>query len=158
MLFEREHDGRFRPPESYPRDALTTFNTHDLAKPSRLAVGYDLRIKRQIGIDPGESDDARHWAQQKLRDILHERAHAFAADDFAAVAAFLAATPSRLVVVALDDILGVVEQINIPGTVDQHPNWRRKLPVALEELDRHAGLRGVADAFAQAGRGFSLET
>ena len=75
-------------------------------------------------------------------------------DDIAGVAAFLAATPSRLVVLALDDILDVRDQINIPGTVEQHPNWRRKLPVALDDLAAHDGLRRVADAFAQAGRSF----
>ena len=45
--------------------------------------------------------------------------------------------------VALDDILGVLDQTNIPGTVEQHPNWRRKLPVALEDIDGNEGLRRV---------------
>jgi 4-alpha-glucanotransferase len=57
------------------------------------------------------------------------------------------------VTVALDDILGVVEQVNIPGTVDQHPNWRRKLPVDVEDLAIHDGLQKVAQIFAKAGRG-----
>ena len=32
----------------------------------------------------------------------------------------------------LEDVLGVVEQVNVPGTIDEHPNWRRRLPVSLE--------------------------
>ena len=52
---------------------------------------------------------------------------------------------SRLVAIALDDILGEREQINIPGTVDEHPNWRRKLPVALEDLEGYEPFRRVAD-------------
>jgi 4-alpha-glucanotransferase len=43
----------------------------------------------------------------------------------------------------------------VPGTVDQHPNWRRKLPVAVEDLKSHDGFDRVAHAFAQAGRSFT---
>jgi len=48
--------------------------------------------------------------------------------------------------------LGVVDQVNIPGTVDEHPNWRRKVPIDLEELNGDEGFRRVADLFAQSGR------
>lgn len=152
MLFERDGDGRFRPPETYPAEALATFNTHDLPTFSGWLAAHDLKVKRGIGLDPGESDESRAWAQRKLHDILTERGQGHAPDSIEAVSAFLAATPSRLVVMSLDDIVGALEQVNVPGTVDQHPNWRRKLPVALEELETHGGLQRVAKAFAQAGR------
>ncbi len=154
MLFERESDGRFRPPESYPAEALATFNTHDMASFRGWLEGHDLRVKRAIGLDPGESDEARAKSQAALRDALARWAPPYAPDDIAAVAAFLGATPSRLAVIALDDVMGVRDQINVPGTVDQHPNWRRRLPVVLEDLETHDGLGRVADAFAQAGRSF----
>ena len=152
MLFERGGDGRFAPPERYPAEALATFNTHDMASFRGWMEGHDLGVKRAIGVDPGESEEGRAYSQQALRDALAQWAPAYAPDDIAAVAAFLAATPARLVVIALDDILDVREQINIPGTVEQHPNWRRKLPLALEDLGAHDGMRRVAQAFAQAGR------
>lgn len=153
MLFERDHQGRFLPPDNYPAQALATFNTHDLPTHRGWLTGHDLQVKRGIGVDPGESDESRAWAQQKLRQALQERASNYGAEDFAAVAAYLAQTPSLLVCVALDDILDVLDQINIPGTVEQHPNWRRKLPVALEDMDGNEELRRVAQAFAQNGRG-----
>jgi 4-alpha-glucanotransferase len=59
---------------------------------------------------------------------------------------FLARTPCRLLSVQLDDALGVVEQANLPGTVDQHPNWRRKTPIPIEELGRHPLFRMVIGA------------
>jgi 4-alpha-glucanotransferase len=152
MMFEREHDGRFRAPETYPAEALATFNTHDLSTFRGWLSGADLAIKRSLGIDPGETEEARAHSREALRWILAERAPSYAPDDFAAVAAVLAQTPSRLVTVGLDDILGVVEQINIPGTVDQHPNWRRKLPANVEDFASHEGLKRVAQAFAQNGR------
>jgi 4-alpha-glucanotransferase len=152
MLFERDHEGRFRPPETYPANALATFNTHDLPTHRGWLSGHDLQVKRAIGVDPGETDEQRRHAHHMLRAILGERVPGYAADDFAAVAAFLGATPSRLVSVALDDILGAVDQVNIPGTVDQHPNWRRKLPMTIEDLERQDSLSRVAQAFMQAGR------
>lgn len=152
MLFEREQDGRFRAPEHYPAEALATFNTHDLPTFRGWMEGHDLKLKHSLGIDPGESDEARTWWQGALRRILAERASEFPSEDFAAVAKMLAATPSRLVMVSLEDILGVTEQINIPGTTDQHPNWARKLPINLEEIEVHEGIRRVARAFEEAGR------
>jgi 4-alpha-glucanotransferase len=154
MLFEREEDGRFRPPESYPAEALASFATHDMASLRGWREGFDLLLKWTIGIDPGESDEERTQAQVALRAILAERVPSYPFDTLAAVSAFLAATPSRLVAVALDDVMGVLDQVNIPGTVTQHPNWRRKLPVAIEDLADHDGLTRVANVFAQGKRSF----
>ncbi|HEX3441848.1 MAG TPA: 4-alpha-glucanotransferase [Pseudolabrys sp.] len=154
MLFEREGDGRFRPPEWYPVEALATFNTHDLPSFRGWMEAHDLRVKRGIGVDPGESDEARSWAQQMLRTVLGERAAPHPPHTIAAVAAFLGATPTRLVVIALEDILGEIDQINIPATIDEHPNWQRRLAVPLEDLDGNAELGRVAEAFTKAGRNF----
>jgi len=46
-----------------------------------------------------------------------------------AACAYVAATPSPLALIPLEDLLGVIEQPNVPGTIDEHPNWRRRLPV-----------------------------
>jgi 4-alpha-glucanotransferase len=157
MLFEREHDGRFKPPEAYPEQALATFNTHDLPSLRGWLAAHDLGVKRGLGLDPGESEEVRASAQQRLREILRERAGQYLdgdSNELFAIAAFLAQTPSRLVVIALDDVLGALEQINVPGTVDQHPNWRRKLPVTLEDLEGNESLRRLGEVFAQQGRGF----
>ena len=65
---------------------------------------------------------------------------------FEAVAAFLAATPTRLVSVAVEDVLGLDDQVNVPGTVGEHPNWRRRWPLLLEELASDQRLTRIADA------------
>lgn len=147
MMFERDyHSGAFHGADDYLPDALVTFNTHDLATFAGWRSAADLRFKRSVGLDPGESDDARRHAHVMLRDQL--RRHAIDQDDFYAVMKFLARTPSRLLAVALEDLLGVVDQPNIPGTVDQHPNWRRRLPVAIDAilavLNRDALREGLA--------------
>jgi 4-alpha-glucanotransferase len=149
MMFERRDDGGFKPPPDYPAEALATFNTHDLPSFKGWLTGHDLATKRGIGLDPGETDEARSQSCGALRQALSTEKTA----DFAAVAGFLGATPSRLVMVGIEDLLGVVDQVNVPGTVDQHPNWRQKLPVALDKWRSQPVFRDVAGAFAQAGRG-----
>jgi 4-alpha-glucanotransferase len=47
--------------------------------------------------------------------------------------------------VQLEDVLGVIEQVNVPGTVDEHPNWRIKLPMPWEELSTNPRLCGFAE-------------
>jgi 4-alpha-glucanotransferase len=110
--------------------------------------GHDLRVRHAIGVAAGESEEARQHAQAALHSALTPPG------DVASVAAFLGATPCRLAAIALADILGVIDQVNIPATVTEHPNWRHKLPTAIEDLGHHDGLQRVADAFAQAGRSF----
>jgi len=55
-------------------------------------------------------------------------------------------------VVALEDVLGMEDQPNIPGTIDEHPNWRRKYPVDLESLAAGNVLDAVARVAGQHGR------
>jgi 4-alpha-glucanotransferase len=150
MLFERAPDGSFLPPEAYRENALVTFSTHDLATFAGWNSAHDLVVKRALGMDPGETDDERATARAELRNAL--RARGDADIDFPAVARFLARTPARLLVIAIEDALGVREQANVPATIDQHPNWRRRLPVRLEDFPLQTGLTAVADVMAAAGR------
>ncbi len=132
MMFERDDHGRFRGIDHYAPNALVTFNTHDLSTYAGWRSFSDLKLKRSLGLDPGESDDARWHALTMLSDAL--RHHAIDRHDLFAVAGFLSRTRSRLLAISLEDLLGVIDQPNIPGTVDEHPNWRRRLPVAIDEM------------------------
>lgn len=62
---------------------------------------------------------------------------------------YLARTLSRLFVAQLEDLLGVREQANLPGTVEEQPNWRRKLPLALEELEHDERFLRVAEELSR---------
>jgi 4-alpha-glucanotransferase len=132
MMFERDDRGSFRGVDHYAANALVTFNTHDLSTYAGWRCFADLSLKRSLGIDPGESDEARWHALAMLSDVL--RHYAIDRDDLYAVAGFLARTKSRLLAISLEDLLGVIDQPNIPGTVDEHPNWRRRLPLAIDEI------------------------
>ncbi len=132
MMFERDDHGKFCDIDHYTPNALVTFNTHDLSTYAGWRSFSDLALKRSLGIDPGESDEARWHALAMLNDVL--RHHAIHRHDLFAVVGFLARTRSRLLAVSLEDLLGVIDQPNIPGTVNEHPNWRQRLPLAIGEI------------------------
>ena len=147
MMFEREWGGDFRPPHHYPPQSLATFNTHDLAPFAAWRDGHDLEVKREIGLDPGESDDERRGAVAALEATL--ASHGIAEGDFSAVVKFLSRAGSRMLSVGLDDILCVVDQINVPGTVEQHPNWRRRLSLPIEDLAGFNPIRRIGGVLSQ---------
>jgi 4-alpha-glucanotransferase len=150
MLFERGWDGAFSAPDNYRQNALVTFGTHDVSTFAGWRGHRDLAVKRALGIDPGETSEQRQGAFHALDQALRQRGIDGA--DFPAVANFLAGTPSRLLVISLEDLLGIRDQVNLPGTVDEHPNFRQRLPIGLEELRNHGEVTRVAGIMRSAGR------
>lgn len=167
LYFEKQHDGGFKAPEAYPAAALVAISTHDLATFAGWWTAGDLRERLALDLFPDPAvfdkqlmDRARERIElmQALQQagLLSREEAAEAAGLampsprlFEAAHAFLAATPSALMMVQLEDVAGVVAQANMPGTVDQHPNWRRKLPepvAALADSDRLRGLGGALRA------------
>jgi 4-alpha-glucanotransferase len=84
---------------------------------------------------------------------------ASAAEFTVALYAYLTRTPAMLIGVSLADAAGERRPQNMPGTVDEYPNWRIPLtdsdgkPVLLEDLPAHLGVRAVADAVSGGLRG-----
>jgi 4-alpha-glucanotransferase len=150
MLFQRAADGGFIAPDLYRENALVTFATHDLPTFAGWISGHDLTVKRGLDIDPGESDGDRVAAKEALGRTMAWRG--LPTIDLLSVTRFLADTPSRLLMVSLEDALGDVEQVNLPGTIDQHPNWRRRLSVPLEDLLGESALPAVAEIMERCGR------
>lgn len=160
MYFERAHDGGFIAPEHYPAQALATVSTHDLPTLAGYWSGYDLDEKARLGLfsSPEAEEEARRGRKEdrdRLREYLAwhtgidvgdrtgEETHR---DLATAVVKVLAKTPCRLTLVQIEDLIGVVEQANMPGTTHQHPNWCRRLPLSLPELLRDP----VFDVFRKA--------
>jgi 4-alpha-glucanotransferase len=150
MLFERSSDGAFKLPQEYRKPALASFTTHDLPTFAGWRTSHDLDVKLGLNMDPGETREERSAAHVALGTALAEQGSK--ETDFLAVTRFLAATPSRLLVVSMEDVLEIADQPNLPGTVDEHPNWRQRLPLTLEQLQNEPRLRAVADSLRAAGR------
>jgi len=61
--------------------------------------------------------------------------------------AFLARTPSVLAMAQIDDLTDEADPVNVPATSDEHPNWRRRLSMTLEELAARSRFIDVAEIF-----------
>jgi 4-alpha-glucanotransferase len=150
MQFERDWNGRFHPPPHYDRDALVTFTTHDLPTFVGWWRGHDLEVRRQVGHGTVETDSDRERSRASLSEAIG--APAGADGDFVAVARFLAATPSHLVAISLEDITGSTEQPNFPGWIDEYPNWRIRSRIMIEDLASELRLGEIAAVMRAAGR------
>ena len=140
LWFQREH-GLFVEPTRWPRGAMATTTTHDLPTVAGWWQERDIDWRLKIGELSADQASGQRGDRARDRDaLLHAFGHAglpAAADPDAVVDSavrFVARTSSALAIVPLEDIAGVAEQPNLPGTVDQHPNWRRRLPQAVEPL------------------------
>ena len=148
LFFEKGADGGFSPPEAYPREALTCVSTHDLPTWRGFWAGHDLELREQFGltVDPKKEREQREAEKERLERALERQGFDTSA---AGAHAFLARTPSKLLMVQPEDVFELVEQANLPGTVDQHPNWRRKLPVSLERWKSDSRVQRLAAAMAE---------
>jgi glycogen debranching enzyme GlgX/4-alpha-glucanotransferase len=143
--FEREGDG-FLPPRSYPKKSLACLSTHDLPTLKGWWLGEDIREKEALGlITPEDAAAARERRDADKRALLRlvEReglrspGEAPAHLDPSIVEAMhrlLSRTSSLISIAQLDDAVGEMAAINLPGTDRERPNWRRKLSVAVDDL------------------------
>ncbi|HEY9072811.1 MAG TPA: 4-alpha-glucanotransferase, partial [Desulfobaccales bacterium] len=155
FYFERDHEGRFLPPEKYPAQAVAAVTTHDLPTLAGFWQGRDLAFKRQADLYPdphlAATDAAqRQWDRLKLVEAMTNRgllpenfdppadpAEPCPTQVREGLLEYLAQSAASLLEVRLEEVFGFTEQQNFPGTsAKEHPNWRRRLPLTLEEMAR----------------------
>lgn len=166
FYFEREADGEFRPPSAYSRRALVTVNTHDHAPFAGWAEGREIQIRSEVGdMDTVSRDRAlvrRDAERASLRRrlagarILPQTADPSPVELCGAVHAFLSRTPAPLLGVALDDLAGEVEPVNLPGvTGDRFPSWTRRMRLPIEALASNPTVKRVLKGVARRARGIA---
>ena len=163
LYFERGPDGGFKAPREYPAEAMVTVTTHDLATFKGFWTNRDLEWRQRLDLYPDQgARDKDAWdrgvdrwrlLQALSREGLKpgsyptdEGSQPFSRELMEAVHRYLSRSPGRIAMVQIEDALGEAEQPNLPGTVDQHPNWRRRLGVPVEAMAGDEGLRSLADA------------
>jgi 4-alpha-glucanotransferase len=150
FYFERGGEGQFLPPEDYPSLAVAAVTTHDLPTLAGYWEGRDLalRCENKFHCQP-EQVEADLVARDRDRRLLVETLHnrGLLSDEVntstsgpcpppvrLGVLEYLAQSPAALMEVRLEEVFGLTEQQNLPGTTDEHPNWRLRLPLTLEEM------------------------
>jgi 4-alpha-glucanotransferase len=163
VMFEQK-DGEFVAPADYVRQALATVTTHDLPTLHGWWSGHDIELWQRLGF---HADAA---VTQKLRE---ERAAArarllralrreglwpedqgmvpeYSAALSQAVHAFLGRCNSALVTVQLEDMIGMLEPVNVPGTSSEYPNWTRRMTASARDIFARPDARALAAAMTEA--------
>lgn len=138
FYFERK-DGRFLRPDELPEQALVTVTSHDLPTLRGYWQGRDMDLRTILNLFPSEElrmrqIHLREEARKELLLLLGLEDDAFGMELVQRLYCYLAKAKSMLLLVQLEDLTGQLDQVNLPGTVQEYPNWRRRLPCSLEEL------------------------
>ena len=159
LWFERRADGTPLPPRRWRRDCLATVGTHDVPPAAAFLTGEHVELRSRLGLLTGSLAAEREhataavsaWQDALAGQGLLPPGTAPAADEFTrALYGYLARTPAALIGVSLADAVGDRRPQNLPGTVDQYPNWRVPLcdgegrAVLLEDLEKRPGVQRLA--------------
>ncbi len=161
VFYFENRDGHFRGPREYPKMAAVSVSTHDLATLHGFWEGEDIAAKARLGLfkTGAEEAQAREARAAEKRELLQALADedllptdqptlAWTPSLATAVHAFLARSQSVLFMVQLDDLTGQAHQANLPGSVTQYPNWRRRLMRPLEEIMADQAIQSSTAAIA----------
>ncbi|HEV2759008.1 MAG TPA: 4-alpha-glucanotransferase [Acidimicrobiales bacterium] len=138
------------PPSEYPAQALAAVTTHDLPTVAGLWTGSDLADQKEIGLEPNE--EATKELRERLRRVTGVADDAPVDEVVTATYEALSSAPCMLLTAGLDDALGVKERPNMPGTLDEWPNWRIALPLTLEEVEADPRPGAIAAALERKAR------
>ncbi|MDH4083723.1 MAG: 4-alpha-glucanotransferase [Nitrospira sp.] len=162
LYFERAHAGTWKPPAHYPAQALAVVTTHDLATLSGYWEGADIEARSTLGLFPSEQartamlsgrqgEKAGILAALKSEGLLPPgvsddpaQVPTMTSELTEAVHQYLARSPAWMVLANIEDIIGTRAQANLPGTLDQHPNWCRKLGPTIKELTQDSRFERLA--------------
>jgi 4-alpha-glucanotransferase len=148
LLFEKM-DGRFRRPDEFVRRALAAVTTHDMPTLRSYWEGRDIELRRRLNLFPSaeiENEIVRERAHDRemLLSALRDQGlsparpstplEPFTAELASALHLYLARSPTTLVALQIEDLLGMVDPVNVPGTDSEYPNWQRKLSASIEDM------------------------
>lgn len=137
LWFERDWDAPGQPhvpPRDWEPETMATISTHDLPTVAGWLADERVRVQDDLNLldEPVEKVLARTAADREALDALLAAEGLADVDPLVGLHAVIAPSASRLVLSSPADALGQLAQPNLPGTVDEYPNWRIRLPVDLD--------------------------
>ena len=167
VMFE-QREGEFVAPSDYVRPALATVTTHDLPTLNGWWTGHDIDLWKKLGFYADESvgmaarAERNREKQRLLRALNREGLWPAASDDASAsqrstpysaelsraIHVYLGRSNAALVTVQLEDMIGMREPVNIPGTSSEYSNWTRRIPLSAREIFARDDVRALASAIS----------
>lgn len=140
------------PAAAVPPGAVATVETHDMVPLAGLRRAYDLEERARLGLlDAAELERLRARRETAFANLdlrygierepdLRPSAGSDEPDPLLGpLLAALGGSRAGIVLVPLDDLFGIRQPQNVPGTRTERPNWRRRLPAPLAD-----GIPGAA--------------
>ncbi|WP_261818014.1 4-alpha-glucanotransferase [Vibrio gallicus] len=168
FFFETNEDESFVSPTQYASQSMAALCTHDMPTLRGFWHCDDLKLGKDLGLYPNEEqlhtlfnerlvckqgilNSIRQHNPQFLSDGIGQDAQWVPMDSHLAQALQLhvAAGSSTLLSVQLEDWLEMDKPVNIPGTVEEYPNWRRKLAVNLDEMFARDDVNTIAQRLSE---------
>ncbi|HEX9313430.1 MAG TPA: 4-alpha-glucanotransferase [Actinomycetota bacterium] len=146
LQFQLRGDRR-RAIKPIPRHSMVGLNTHDLPPFAAFWRGLDIG-PQEWGGRASRRDAAARRQRARVREALADylRRRGLMGKDAGPRAAlrgalaYMASSEARMMTVSLEDLWLETRRQNVPGTVGEHPNWRRPARYAFEEF---RGMRAV---------------
>jgi 4-alpha-glucanotransferase len=163
-MFEQKN-GEFVPPAAYVRTALATVTTHDLPTLRGWWVGHDIALWEKLGFyaDASVGEGARAEREQERARLLRalHREGLWSSPEEAgvpeysaalnqAIHTYLAKTESALVTVQIEDLIGMLEPVNVPGTSSEYANWTRRVTANAADIFARPDVLGLCAAMTAA--------
>jgi 4-alpha-glucanotransferase len=125
----------------WPLPGLACLGTHDMATVAGWAAGRDIDLRDRFGML--DRDTAAAARDERVQDRARIADRLGVGTDVLSLSlgmhAHVAESPCRLAALQIEDALGLERQVNVPGTIDEYPNWRNRLPVPIDEMAGHEG-------------------
>jgi 4-alpha-glucanotransferase len=142
VLWFQRRGRAFLPPRRWRSDAVAMTTTHDLPTVAGWWSGADIETRAAIGLAAATEkverakDRASLWRAFGKASVANadQPASQDTGPAVDAAIAYTAQSPASLALIPVEDVLGLREQPNLPGTIDEHPNWRRRLPHSTSKL------------------------
>jgi 4-alpha-glucanotransferase len=168
LLFEKWLDGRFKSPNEYVPTSLATVTTHDLPTLRGWWEGADIALRDRLDLYPNEQvKHALHEQRGHERRAMmlaltaqslwhwqpHEPLPPYSAALARAIHVYLGLSSANLAMLQIEDLIGMADPVNVPGTHHEHANWQRKVTAETAAILARPEVGDMLEAMNRARRG-----
>jgi 4-alpha-glucanotransferase len=168
LMFEQVPDGTFKPPTAYIPNSMAVVTTHDLPTLRGWWEEHDVALRSKLDLYP--SDDLRLQAHDaRVRDRVclmralvaaglwrwqeGEPLPPYTAALSRAVHAFIGLSTANIALIQIEDLIGMIDPVNVPGTDTEHPNCQRKVTATVSDIFSRSETTDILSAMDAARRG-----